>query len=130
SYTKEHATAMQMAANLAANAIENVRLLEQEREKDEQLRQSQKLESLGRLAGGIAHDFNNMLIAINGYSDLTLRRLNNGDPLRRNIEEIKRAGERSASLTHQLLAFSRQQILQPRILDINEVIVETVEMLK
>jgi PAS domain S-box-containing protein len=97
---------------------------------ESQLRQAQKLESVGRLTGGIAHDFNNMLTAINGYSDLTLRKLETGNPLRGNIEEIKKAGERSAQLTHQLLAFSRQQILQPKILDLNETIHETSKMLQ
>ena len=101
--------------------------LEQSRE---QLRQSQKLESVGRLAGGIAHDFNNMLTVINGYSDLTLRRLQDGDPLRRNVEEIKKSGERAANLTYQLLAFSRQQILQPVVLDLNEAIADTTKMLQ
>jgi PAS domain S-box-containing protein len=100
------------------------------RESEEQLRQAQKLESIGRLAGGVAHDFNNMLTAINGYSDLTLRSLRPDDPLRGNLEEIKKAGERSAQLTRQLLAFSRQQILQERVLEINQVIVETSTMLK
>jgi two-component system cell cycle sensor histidine kinase/response regulator CckA len=98
------------------------------RQIEEQLRQSQKLESVGRLAGGIAHDFNNMLTAINGYSDLILRRLPPNDPLRRNIEEIKKAGERSAELTHQLLAFSRRQILQTKVLDLNKVISDTIIM--
>ena len=97
---------------------------------DEQLRQSQKLESVGRLAGGIAHDFNNMLTAINGYSELTLRKLDAESPLRRNIEEIKKAGERSAMLTHQLLAFSRKQVLQLSILDLNEVITDTTKLLE
>ncbi len=129
-YTQEHATAMRMAANLAANAIENVRLLESEKHNAEQLRQSQKLESVGRLAGGIAHDFNNMLTAINGYSDLTLRRLSADDPLRRFVEEIKKAGERSAGLTNQLLAFSRRQVLKPKILEINQVVTETSQMLQ
>jgi PAS domain S-box-containing protein len=129
-FRKEHATSLQMAANLVANAIENVRLLEQERESAEQLRQSQKLESVGRLAGGIAHDFNNMLTAINGYSELTLRRLKPDDPLRENVEEIKKAGERSAALTHQLLAFSRQQVLQSKVLDLNEIIIDTTTMLQ
>lgn len=100
------------------------------RRTEDDLRQSQKLESVGRLAGGIAHDFNNMLTAINGYSDLTLRRLSPEDPLRGNIEEIRKAGERSAELTHQLLAFSRQQILQEKVLDINDVIVDTSMMLE
>jgi two-component system, cell cycle sensor histidine kinase and response regulator CckA len=99
-------------------------------EKEEQLRQAQKLESVGRLAGGIAHDFNNMLTAINGYSELTLRKLDSDNALRGNLEEIKKAGERSAALTQQLLAFSRQQILQPKVLDINEVVQDTSKMLK
>ena len=81
---------------------------------EEQLRQSQKLESIGQLAGGIAHDFNNMLTAINGYSELMLRRLHAEDPLYHMVEEIKKAGERAGELTHQLLAFSRKQILQPK----------------
>jgi two-component system, cell cycle sensor histidine kinase and response regulator CckA len=97
---------------------------------EQQLGQVQKLESLGRLAGGIAHDFNNMLTAINGYSDLTLRRLPEDHAVRRNIEEIKKAGERSAQLTNQLLAFSRRQLLQPEIVDLNDVIADTTGMLE
>jgi signal transduction histidine kinase/CheY-like chemotaxis protein len=97
---------------------------------EEQLRQSQKLESVGRLAGGIAHDFNNMLTAINGYSELTLRRMKEDDPLRHNIEEIKKAGNRSAALTQQLLAFSRQQIHQPKLIKLNDLIDETSNMLQ
>ncbi|MEO6390999.1 MAG: PAS domain S-box protein [Pyrinomonadaceae bacterium] len=97
---------------------------------EDQLRQSQKLESVGQLAGGIAHDFNNLLTAISGYSDLTLRRMKADDPLRQNIEEIKKAGDRSAQLTYQLLAFSRQQMLQPQILSINEMIGDTSRMLE
>lgn len=129
-YTQEHATAMQMAANLVANSIENVRLLEQEQRNAEQLRQSQKLESVGRLAGGIAHDFNNMLTVINCYSDLALVKLGKEDPIRWKIEEIKKAGERSAALTHQLLAFSRQQFLSPKLLDINEIVIDISKMLQ
>lgn len=102
---------------------------EQLRKKDELLRQSQKLESVGRLAGGIAHDFNNMLTAINGYSELILRKPNLDDSIRRAVEEIRKAGERSASLTNQLLAFSRRQVLQTKVLDINEVIAETSKLL-
>lgn len=93
------------------------------------LQQAQKLESVGQLAGGIAHDFNNMLTAINGYSDLALRKLPENDPVRRYIEEIKKSGERSAELTHQLLAFSRKQVLHPKVLDINQVIRDTGKML-
>lgn len=97
---------------------------------EEQLRQSQKLESVGRLAGGIAHDFNNMLTAINGYSDLILRELGeDDDSLRKKVIEIKKAGERSAALTHQLLAFSRRQVLQPKLIDLNNVITDMSELL-
>ena len=106
------------------------RLVEEALQKsEEQLRQSQKLESVGRLAGGIAHDFNNMLTAINGYSDLILRELGDDDSLRRKVLEIKKAGERSAALTHQLLAFSRRQVLQPKLIDLNKTINEMNQML-
>ncbi|MBS1795382.1 MAG: PAS domain S-box protein [Acidobacteria bacterium] len=97
---------------------------------EEKLRQSQKLESVGRLAGGIAHDFNNMLTAIIGYSDISLLKLRRDDPLRRNLEEIRRAAERSASLTSQLLAFSRQQVLQPKIVPFNDLVTDTFKMLQ
>jgi two-component system, cell cycle sensor histidine kinase and response regulator CckA len=97
---------------------------------EEQLRQAQKLESIGILAGGLAHDFNNMLTAINGYSELILRRIEKGDPIRKHVEEIKKAGERSAELTRQLLAFSRRQILQPTALNLNEVVADTASMLE
>ncbi|HEX8556529.1 MAG TPA: PAS domain S-box protein [Pyrinomonadaceae bacterium] len=129
-YTSEHLTAMRLAANLAAGAIENVRLLEQERESAAQLQQSQKMEAVGRLAGGVAHDFNNLLTAITGYSDLSLRRLKPEDQLHRNIGEIKRAAFRAADLTHQLLAFSRKQVLQPRVLDLTAVVSEMEKMLR
>jgi len=89
---------------------------------EEQLRQSQKIEAVGRLAGGIAHDFNNLLTAILGYSSLMLKRMGERDPLRRNLLEIRKAGDRAASLTHQLLAFSRKQVLLPEILDLNTVV--------
>jgi PAS domain S-box-containing protein len=129
-YTSGHVTAMSMAANLTANAVENVRLYEREREKEEQLRHSQRLESVGKLAGGVAHDFNNLLVAINGYSDLSLRRLEEGDPVRYNVEEIKRAGERAAALTSQLLAFSRKQVMQPKLISLNEVVTDMNRMLR
>jgi len=95
-----------------------------------QLRQSQKMEAVGRLAGGIAHDFNNLLTVINGYSDLTLQRLPTEDALTRNLEEIRRAGNRAASLTRQLLAFSRKQVLQPKVLDLNVLISDLEKMLR
>ena len=97
---------------------------------EERLRQSQKLEAVGQLAGGIAHDFNNMLTAIIGYSELGLRKLQAADPLRHTFEEINRAGARAASLTGQLLAFSRKQILQPKVLDLNSIISSIQSMLE
>lgn len=100
------------------------------KELEHQLRQGQRLESVGILAGGIAHDFNNMLTAINGYAQMTLRNLKEGDPLRGNIEEIMKAGLRSAALTDQLLAFSRRQVLRPVVLNLNTVIADTLKMLQ
>ena len=97
-----------------------------QKELEEQFRQAQKMEAIGVLAGGVAHDFNNLLTAINGYSDLTLRRMDESNPFRRNIEEIKHAGERAASLTEQLLAFSRKKVLQPTVHNLNPLI-ETLE---
>jgi PAS domain S-box-containing protein len=87
-----------------------------------QLTQSQKMEAVGRLAGGVAHDFNNLTTAILGYSELMLRRLGPDDPLRRHVAEVTRAAERAAALTRQLLAFSRKQLLQPKVLDVAEVL--------
>ena len=87
-----------------------------------QLQQSQRLEAVGQLAGGVAHDFNNLLTAIIGYSDFALRKMRANNPIRRDIEEIKKAANRAATLTRQLLAFSRKQILKPEVLDLNLVV--------
>jgi PAS domain S-box-containing protein len=104
--------------------VTNVRRME------EQLRQSQKMEAVGRLAGGVAHDFNNLLTAISGYSDLLLHRLPEYSTLRRDVEEIRKAGDRAAALTRQLLAFSRRQLLQPKVLDLNGLVTKMGRMLR
>ena len=97
---------------------------------ESQLRQAQKLESVGRLAGGVAHDFNNLLTLINGYSDSVLKGLRPTDPLYPYVEEIKRAGEHAASLTNQLLTFSRKQVIQPRPLDMSAIVNDAERMLQ
>jgi PAS domain S-box-containing protein len=97
---------------------------------EEQFRQAQKLESVGRLAGGVAHDFNNLLTVINGYSDLLLKQLKVFDPLHPYALEIKNAGDRAAGLTKQLLAFSRKQVIEPRVFDLNTTIRQSAPMLQ
>jgi PAS domain S-box-containing protein len=96
----------------------------------EQLTQSQKMEAVGRLAGGIAHDFNNLLTVIKGYTQLSLLDLKENNPLWENIQEIQKATERAANLTRQLLAFSRRQILDPKVLDLNSLLRDTEKMLR
>ncbi len=97
---------------------------------EEQLRQAQKMEAVGRLAGGIAHDFNNLLMVIQGYSDLMVERLPSGDPLHRNAEQIQMAAQRASSLTRQLLAFSRKQMLAPKILNVQTVVADMEKILR
>jgi PAS domain S-box-containing protein len=94
-----------------------------------QLRQAQKMEAIGRLAGGIAHDFNNLLMVISGYSEFLLERLGPDPRLRGPAQEISHATQRATSLTRQLLAFSRKQMLAPKVLDLNEVVAENLKML-
>jgi PAS domain S-box-containing protein len=96
---------------------------------EQQLRQSQKMEAIGRLAGGIAHDFNNLLMVISGYSEFLLERVGAEPNLRGPAQEISSAAERASSLTRQLLAFSRKQMLAPRIVSLNDVVAENLKML-
>ena len=105
-------------------------LMESLRESEAQLRQSQKLEAVGTLAGGVAHDFNNLLTVITGYTELAMMR-NPGDAkLKKDLVQVIEASQRAARLTHQLLAFSRKQVLQPSVLDLNDVVGEIVPMLR
>ncbi len=97
---------------------------------EEELRRSQKMEAVGQLAGGVAHDFNNLLTAILGYCNLMLDDVPEEDPLRHDLDEIRRAGERAAALTHQLLAFSRRQMLQPQIVNVSALVQQFEKMLR
>jgi PAS domain S-box-containing protein len=100
------------------------------RQSEAQLRQVQKMEAVGQLAGGVAHDFNNLLTVITGRTELLLLRLATDDPHRRDVELVRKTADRAASLTQQLLAFSRKQMLQPRVLDLNGVVAGMAQMLK
>ncbi len=97
---------------------------------EQQLRQAQKMEAVGRLAGGIAHDFNNILTAITGHADLLLEDLGHHDPRRADVDEIRRSADRAAGLTRQLLAFSRQQVLQPKVVDLNALVLDMDKLLR
>jgi len=106
--------------------VENVT---EARKLEQQLRQAQKMEAIGRLAGGVAHDFNNLLAVIMGHCEMLASQMDSGNPLRQQVEAITLSGNRAAELTRQLLAFSRQQVLQPRILNLNEVVEEAEKLL-
>jgi PAS domain S-box-containing protein len=107
---------------LAENVTERIQF-------EDQLRQIQKMQAVGQLAGGIAHDFNNLLMVMRGHIEILFTRLASGTPARNNLDQLERATQRAAMLTRQLLAFSRQQVLQSKVLDVNRVIAEMIEML-
>ncbi|MCP4754529.1 MAG: PAS domain S-box protein, partial [Proteobacteria bacterium] len=113
-----------------SNITERKEAEEEKAKLEDQLRQSQKMESIGRLAGGVAHDFNNILTGINGYSEMIIDDLEPGDPMRADLEEIKSAGERAAGLTEQLLAFSRKQTISPKVVRPNEILERSQKMLR
>ncbi|MCH5375956.1 MAG: PAS domain S-box protein, partial [Planctomycetes bacterium] len=112
------------------DVTEQLRVAEEKKQLEEQVRQAQKVEAIGRLAGSVAHDFNNMLSVILGYGEDLLERLESDDPLREGAKQIVDAGRRSAALTRQLLAFSRRQTLQPEVIDLNSLLRNLERMLR
>ena len=121
---------MERLAYQIAPALENARLHEERIEAEEQLAQSQKMESVVRLAGGVAHDFNNMLTAIRGYSQMALREAPSESPISSDLQVIQKAAKRAADLTDQLLTFSRHQVIEPKVIDLNDLIINLAKMLR
>jgi signal transduction histidine kinase/CheY-like chemotaxis protein len=129
-YGPDQLAVLQTLADHCGSALERLRIEEAQKGLEEQLRQAHKMEAVGQLAGGVAHDFNNLLTAIIGSTELLLRSIPPEDSRRLDVLEISRAAHRAATLTRQLLAFSRKQVLQPRIVDLNHVVTELSAMLR
>jgi PAS domain S-box-containing protein len=118
------------AVHIMSDITERKRAEEEMAVLQEQLRQSQKMEAIGQLAGGVAHDFNNLLTIIKGYTQLFLMELKEGDPLKNNVEEIQKAADRATDLTRQLLVFSRRQIMEMKVLNLNFILKSVDKMLR
>lgn len=129
-YSGAEQAELEVLAGMAGVLYDSYRRQQRELLLEEQLRHSQKMEAMGRLAGGIAHDFNNLLTAISGYAELLLSRLGPDASHRRELDQIKKSAERGALLTHQLLAFGRNQVVQPEALDLNAVVRQMEKMLR
>jgi two-component system, cell cycle sensor histidine kinase and response regulator CckA len=127
-YVEKHLVSSHLERSIRY-ALRNWQTAQALQEREEQLRHAQKMEAVGRLAGGVAHDFNNLLTAIIGYTDLIAERLDEDDPTLRDVREIRGAADRATALTRQLLAFSRRQFLNPKILDVNDTVSGLLQML-
>ncbi|MFW6181548.1 MAG: response regulator [Spirochaetota bacterium] len=119
---EEETDLLMAAANIVARIIEQKSMSERLRQSEEQLKQAQKIEAIGRLAGGIAHDFNNLMTVVTGFGELLRNKIDKEDHRLNDLNEMIKAGRKAADLTHQLLAFSRKQVLKPEVIDVNAVL--------
>jgi PAS domain S-box-containing protein len=132
-----HSITVRLSGRAASGTEEEEEVLEliaeditEKRQLEEQFRQAQKMEAVGRLAGGVAHDFNNLIMVINGYTEVLLEQLEDGSDMRQKVENIQQAADRAATLTRQLLAFSRKQLLELKVVDVNAVVTNMERLLR